>query len=432
MVFACPNRGDGADHVLVRALDPSGPLPAADADPNPFVAYRRRLHSYHFARTHGLDDGTYVALVRDLDAAIATVDGVGFLTTPLSLQSELTTAVGQSGGIWVKDETRNVSGSHKARHLMGVMIYLRVAEATGLLAERPRLAISSCGNAALAAAVIARAADWPLSVYIPTTADDRVVARLQALGAELNVTPRSEDTVGDPCTQAFRAAVAAGAVPFSCQGSDNGLAVEGGVTLGYELADQLRAASVSLGAVLVQVGGGALGSAVAQGLRESVVSGLRFHTVQTEGAYPLARAYERLTRTITGEGSDRQRADQLSARFEPEVQDALRTAAQNRSDYMWPWSSEPTSVAGGILDDETYDWLALTQSMLRTAGWPIVASEAELIEANRVARAHTDIPVDHTGSAGLAGLLSLRRRGLIDDNEPVAVLFTGRDRREQP
>ena len=37
----------------------------------------------------------------------------------------------------------------------------------------------------------------------------------------------------------------------------------------------------------------------------------------------------------------------------------------------------------------------------------------------------TGINVDHTGSAGLAGLIELRRRGVIQANETCAVLFTG-------
>ena len=58
---------------------------------------------------------------------------------------------------------------------MGLMLYLRVLETSRLrLGEdlrARRLAIASCGNAALAAAVIARAADWPLDVFIPPDAE---------------------------------------------------------------------------------------------------------------------------------------------------------------------------------------------------------------------------------------------------------------------
>ena len=62
-----------------------------------------------------------------------------------------------AGGVWVKDETGNVSGSHKARHLMGIMLWIHVVERLGATAPSaaagPRLAIASCGNAALAAAI---------------------------------------------------------------------------------------------------------------------------------------------------------------------------------------------------------------------------------------------------------------------------------------
>ena len=50
--------------------------------------------------------------------------------------------------LWVKDETTNVSGSHKGRHLFGVA----VREALAPSGEGP-WAIASCGNAALAASV---------------------------------------------------------------------------------------------------------------------------------------------------------------------------------------------------------------------------------------------------------------------------------------
>ena len=92
---------------------------------------------------------------------------------------------------------------------------------------------------------------------------------------------------------------------------------------------------------------------------------------------------------------------------------------------MWPWETEPHSIAHGILDDETYDWLAVVEAMLTSGGRPVVVGEEALIRANAVAVETTGIPVDPTGSAGLAGLLELRRLGVIAPNARVAVLFTG-------
>jgi threonine synthase len=92
---------------------------------------------------------------------------------------------------------------------------------------------------------------------------------------------------------------------------------------------------------------------------------------------------------------------------------------------MWPWETEPHSVATGILDDETYDWLAVVRGTLTSGGSPVVVDEATLLEANEIARETTGIDVDPTGTAGLAGLLDLRRRALVNPTETVAVIFTG-------
>ena len=56
----------------------------------------------------------------------------------------------------------------------------------------------------------------------------------------------------------------------------------------------------------------------------------------------------------------------------------------------------------------------------------MVATEDDVLEANDLAARVTSIPVDHTGSAGLAGVRALRRQ--IGDSECVIVLFTGRFR----
>jgi hypothetical protein len=95
---------------------------------------------------------------------------------------------------------------------------------------------------------------------------------------------------------------------------------------------------------------------------------------------------------------------------------------------MWPWESEPHSLARGILDDETYDWMAVAKGMLLTGGRPVVVYEQTLASAHDLARETTGIPVDHTGASGLAGFLQLRRSGDIAPGEAAAVIFSGRER----
>jgi hypothetical protein len=109
----------------------------------------------------------------------------------------------------------------------------------------------------------------------------------------------------------------------------------------------------------------------------------------------------------------------------------LREATRRRSEFMWPWECEPQSLARGILDDETYDWRAVVGGMISTGGWPVVVTEAQIAEANRLGCETTGIDVDYTGSAGLAGVLALAEAGrahgarVLDPAEQVAVIFSG-------
>jgi len=444
--FRCPRAGtDDTDHIMTAVIDPLRVRFPRDDDPNPFVRYGRLLYVNAFARGHGLSDGDYAALARELDLEVARVDGRGFRVTPFGRSEALSTAAGfsGSGGVWVKDETGNVSGSHKGRHLMGLLLYLSVVEQIGLVpGPRRELVIASCGNAALAAAVLARAADWPLRVFVPPDAPPAVVARLRALDADVVTCPRDAAVAGDPTYHRLREAVQGGAVPFTCQGPSNGLTLDGGKTLGYEMVTELLRAETSLDRIFIQVGGGALASAVIQAFEDAVHLGVlgrlpRIHAVQTERVHPLCRAYERLMgrllrrvlpsvgRELSAAGDEERASVLLGHAGTPAVAEELAFAASHRTQFMWPWEDAPRSVAGGILDDETYDWLAVVRGMVGSGGYPVQVSEDLLVEANTVGVQATGIGVDETGSAGFAGLLALRRRGEVHPDERVAVLFTG-------
>ena len=384
--FRCPRIGDGRDHILVRRLQEIDASSFFDSEPNPFIRYRRLTHAWHTAAALGMSDAEFIALVRELDARVAAVDGRGFVETPL-----------RRGSISIKDETANVAGSHKARHLMGLMIWLRIAERLDPSLADTRLAIASCGNAALGAAVIARAAERPLDVFLPDDAPPSIITRLEALGAHITRCERNAGEAGDPAYLRFREAVDAGALPFTCQGNENGLVIEGGQTLGWEIASQVAAAGMTVDRLFIQTGGGALASACIAGLEEARAAGViprlpRIHAVQTSAVAPLQRAWQLVER----HGLDR--------------------AIARRAEFMWPWETPGRSIATGILDDETYDWAAVVRGMQRSGGFPVVVSEEELMEARQVAGDR----VSATGAAGLAGLLHLRVSG-----EAQMVLFTG-------
>jgi len=440
--FRCPNAGLGdVDHVVTRDIGGAADqFPRGGAD-NPFIRYRALLFAHAFALSRGMTDGEFVDLVAQLDRAVEHVSGRGFTVTPGGLHAELSRALRlrAPGGVWVKNETGNVAGSHKARHLMGLAILGEVRARLGLAPNggAVRLAIASCGNAALAAAHVARAWGKPLDVFIPADANGVVVAALASLGASVHVCRRSAGVTGDPCYRAFRSAVDAGAMPFCCQGTDNGLTIEGGETLGWEMIDQLADEGRALDRLFVQVGGGALASACILAFRDAQRLGAnvalpRIHAVQTEGAHPLRRAWERLAQRLAARlgvdpnGGDRAVADGIRVHAgSSAVREELVYAAQHKSQFMWPWETTPRSVAHGILDDETYDWYAIVRGMIETGGYPVVVGEERLVAASALAREAGHVDADETGAAGLAGLLELRAKDAVEEAETVGVIFSG-------
>lgn len=371
-----------------------------EGEQNPFLRYRERLDAYQAVRDGRLSDERWVELVAELDQAVAEIEGHGFVITPLVDGAGLATAAEFDTELWIKAEPGNVGGSHKARHLFGVAIHLLVAEALG---QEPaeRLAIASCGNAAMGAGVVAAALQRPLDVFVPTWADDGIVATLTGLGAAVTRCERRPDEAGDPAYLRFREAVDGGARSFSVQGTDTPVTFDGGRTIGWEIAEQLpiRDAAGEHGSapdsLYIQVGGGALGTSLSLGLPDA-----RLYPVQTEGCAPLRRAWDRLA---------------------PEFD--FEAAAADPGSYMWPWEDEPHSLATGILDDVTYDWLPLLKRTRETGGEPIVVAESFVTKAYAMAHQHTTIPVCATGSSGLAGALS------APPNSPRTVLvFSGIDR----
>jgi threonine synthase len=281
--------------------------------------------------------------------------------------------------------------------------------------------------------------------------------------AVVEVISRDVTGKGDPCYLAFKSAVTdKGWIPFSCSGNDNWSNIEGGETLGWEMALQLQAPISSL---IIQVGGGALARAVSQALNEFYQLGLvknlpKIYACQPEGGFPFIRAYYLVLKQIADRNSlpfaldydlkgnpktelqkiklfttnqHRQIKDTIEFvknRFnEDAVQYTLRYVLKHRDDFMWAWDcGTPVSLARGILDDITYDWYYLLLNILKTGGKADILSEENIEEAYQLSRKYTRIPVSHSGAAGLAGLIRLEQSDAIKSSENVGLFFTGIDR----
>ena len=327
---------------------------------NPFLQYRQRLESYRLARRSGWSDARFADLVENLDQAVSEVQGHGFAVTPLHEANELATAAFKCQvPLLLKDDTGNVGGSHKARHLFGVLLHHAV---TGQCSGE--LAIASCGNAALAAAILAQAVKRPIKVFIPEWADAGVVAQLRTLNAKVVFCERQQGEQGDPAYLRCLEAIDAGAQPFSCQSTMTPTTLDGGRTIGWELADQLITQSVKGRLELfIQVGGGALASAAWMGLCE----GFAHHTEESEPGRPsIIAPVMRAVQTTACAPLDQ--AWGLLSRACSTPADRLALARSDPSQFMRPWPDVGMSAAAGIIDDVTYDWLPIIAALCESDG----------------------------------------------------------------
>jgi threonine synthase len=465
-VYGCENcESNGVNHILEKFLADDQPLPALEkiiqrknSISNPYSIFREFFFVYFLAEYLNIN---YEAILAKFNSGLKDIEEPGFFETPIQIveNSKLS-----KGKIFIKNETNNVTGSHKARHLMGNILYLEVLVRAGILKNKPKLAVYSCGNAALAAAALAKSAGYYLDVFIPPNVNHRVTDTLKKYEANTVVCSRYEGEIGDPCYNRFQEALHLGSVPFSCSGPDNWSNIEGGQTLCLELMTQSIAKGSDFNSIVIQVGGGALASSAIKTLEELHQFGYinkipRIYTVQTEGGYPLVRAYCLLIQEIAEANNltcslnfskknkkleaikENQKIAVYSrikqseilniAHFIKEnyssdkIQRILNIAAKNMNPYMWSWEEEPHSIAHGILDDITYDWFKIVQGMFKTGGLPVIIDEEGLKEANRKALSCTNINADHTGTSGLAGYLALIKLGYLDGRDNVALFFTG-------
>jgi threonine synthase len=466
-LFGCPGSPAGGEHSLRRVL--ARGCPTAE---EVLAAWGRgggsfeRLHPLVSARRLA-GEAVYGPILERVSGQLLRHEGHAFAVTPLAEAPAMAEAIGRSGRLWVKDETGNVTGSHKGRHLMGTLLYLEALQASDPARGRKALTIYSCGNAALSAAAVARAGGRELHAFVPADVDPIVTGLLAERGAVVEKVPRGVTGEGDPCYLAFQAAVSEkGWLPFACAGNDNWSNIEGGATLGWELALQLRERAETIDHVVIQVGGGALARAAAQAFEEAAALGIipelpHIHVCQPEGGFPFVRAWLLALAEIARRsgrsfdlnyhsGADpvvqlqraleftRARSDQVrelvafaNRSFDsPVVQSVLNHMAGNAGHFMWPWDgAEPHSLAHGILDDVTYDWYHLLGAVLRTGGWAEIVDEGTIGRAHGLAQRHTGIRVCPTGAAGLAGLIQLTDTGVIDRGDSAALFFTGLDRK---
>lgn len=415
-----------------------------------FSVFREFSASYQLAAAHG-KASWWVEKAVALSDACEQLTGRGLVRTPVIQADELAETLDlPPATLFVKNESQQMMGSHKIRHFAGEIMHLEtLREITGT--EKKTLACFCNGTTAVCAASVAKAAEYPLYVFLSEKVPDEILALLTNLDANVVVAENgSAEKLYNDALKKFEWA------PFSLYARDIWSATEGAETFQYEFLFHQYLENAPLDAEIVQVGGGGFANAVAAAnalfKRLSILRVLpRFYACQPEESYPLSQSYFKVLRELgrhsvitlppelamllegdfdakdlmeTNLGQIKMTASLLSDMY-PKVKEGFDAVfafiGANRNDYFTPTAQELKDFG----NDAAYDGLEVVKNMMISGGLPIIADNAELEKANAAATDLTGSPLPLTGSAGLAGLKILLKKKLVMPGERCGVILTG-------
>jgi len=298
----------------------------------------------------------------------------------VSLGEGLTPLLSVGSNVWVKDESRNPTGSFKAR---GMAVAVSMAKHLGATA----LAAPSAGNAAGALAAYGARAGLPVTVAMPEDTPAPFFAECEHYGATVR---RVKGTIAD-AGRLLRESGPKDA--FDVATLREPYRIEGKKTMAYELVEQMQGDLPDV--ILYPTGGGTglIGMWKAFGEMEClgwIARGHRprFVSVQAEGCAPVVRAFQ---------------------------QGAEKTA-------LWP---EPRTRAYGLRVPSPLGGFLCVRALRETNGTAVAVCDERADLAMRELAASTGIDVCPEGGAAWAALSRLRETGFISSNDKVVVFNTG-------
>ncbi len=288
--------------------------------------------------------------------------------------------------LWVKDDTRNPSGSTKDR---ASLLVAAKAREYGL----DTVAAASTGNAGTALAAVAAAAALRAVVFVPATAPEAKLVQMLAYGAEVLPVDGTYDQAFELCLEACR--------EFGWYNRNTGLnpyTIEGKKTSAIEIAFDLGSRGPDV--VVVPVGDGVILSGVAKGFADLAGSGLiadvpRLIAVQPEGSAAISTAWERGTEDVSPVPGAHSVADSLTVEAPRAARLCLRRIR------------ETDGGAVTVTDDEI---LAAIPDLARSTG----------------------VFAEPAAAAALAGLRTALARGMVRASDEVVLLVTGSGLKDVP
>lgn len=305
--------------------------------------------------------------------------------TPLLAVPELGRALDMPH-LWVKDDTRNPSGSTKDR-----ASFLVVAKACEYGFDT--IAAASTGNAATALAAVAAAAGVRAIVFVPASAPEAKLVQMLSYGATVLPVEGTYDDAFELCHAACE--------KFGWYNRNTALnpfTIEGKKTAALEIAAALAPEQPDV--VLVPTGDGVILSGVAKGFADLKRCGLlqqlpRLIAIQPQGSAAIVQALREGTEIIT----------------------PVPNAA---------------SIADSLVVQAPRNALACLRYIRASGGAGVTVPDEAILKAIPELAQRTGVFAEPAGAAALAGLWAALEENLVDRDERVVLLVTGTGLKDVP
>jgi threonine synthase len=281
--------------------------------------------------------------------------------------------------LFIKDDTRNPSGSTKDRASL-----LVVAKAIDYGCNT--VATASTGNAASALAVVAAACGLRSVVLVPSTAPPAKLVQMQSYGAQVVSIEGTYDEAFDLC-----AAACDRFGWYNRSTAFNPFTIEGKKTAALEIAASMLPEHPD--AVLVPTGDGVILAGLAKGFRDLEAAGLiptrpRLIAVQPEGSSAIVRALR--------SGSD-------------------------EAEFL----ADATSVADSLTVEMPRNAINCLAEIRASRGGGVAVSDDAILNAIPRLAGLTGVFAEPAGAAALAGLEAALDEGLVEGDERIVLMVTG-------
>ncbi len=288
--------------------------------------------------------------------------------------------------LWVKDDTRNPSGSTKDRASL-----LVVAKAREYGCQT--VAAASTGNAATALACVAAACGVHAVVFVPATTPETKLVQMLSYGAQVLPVQGTYDAAFELCLAACR--------EFGWYNRNTALnpfTIEGKKTAALEIAADLAPECPDV--VLVPTGDGVVLAGIAKGFADLKRCG-------------LIRSVPRLIAV------------------QPEGSAAIVLALHSAADTITPVTNA-ASVADSLTVQAPRNALQCLRAIRASGGGGVAVSDDAIIRAIADLARLTGVFAEPAGAAVLAGLHATLEQRMVDRNERVVLLVTGTGLKDVP